>query len=328
MEFFYYSTNDLLNFLTGDKNISQQDYTYYLDQLFERSDKPENVEIIIKTIRNNLNSNFTEWKNIYKTLNLVDNLIKGASKLFIYEIKNCKELIYVLTKFNYEVNGAENIRNKAKNIYQILESDDLIEKERDDYSFEREKEKKQEIVFQGGLLSRLGRYNFEKDKKEKEINKKKASFKKKKNKYDLTSDNDDSNSSSSDDDNNNEKINENKNMNNKNIPINNNNQNQDLLSFDFTGENKESQVNVNNNGVNLFDFNVQDNEPKTINLQNNPFSMLNNIPNQTNNNNQEYYNPFVEFGNIEQNNSSNNTNNNNNNNNNNNKNNNINLIEF
>ena len=95
-------------------------------------------------------------------------------------------------------------------------------------------------------------------------------------------------------------------MNNKNIPINSNNQNQDLLSFDFTGENNQSQVNVNNNGVNLFDFNVQDNEPKTINLQNNP---------------------FVEFGNIEQNNSSNNTNNNNNNSNNNN-NNNINLIEF
>ena len=329
MNFFYYSTNDLLNFLTGDKKISNENYKVYLVELFERTENNNELDIIIKRIRANLNSNFDQWKNIYKTLILIENLIKGASKRFLYEIKNCKEILYVLTKFKYEVNGAENIREKAKNIYQILEDDDLIEKIRDDYIFEKEKERKEETAFQGGLLGRLGSYTFEKDKKEKEKMKKKARFKKKKNIYDLTNDdNDDSSSSSSDDDNN---QNNNKNKNNSNNQINNNNninkqnivQNNDFFPFDFIGQNNQNQQNIQNqinsmnNGINLLDLNpIQDNQTNNINLQNNLNSNINQNQNNNGNNNQEYYNPFVEL----EKNSSSNINNS--------KSNNINLIEF
>ena len=341
MNFFYYSTNDLLNFLTGDKKISKENYEDYLVQLFERTENNNELDVIIKRIRANLNFNFDQWKFIYKTLILIENLIKGGSKIFLYEIKNCKEIIYVLTKFKYEVNGAENIREKAKNIYQILENDDLIEKIRDDYIFEKEKERKEETAFQGGLLGRLGSYTFEKDKKEKEKMKKKASFKKKKNIYDLTNDDNDdssSSSSSSDDDNNqnnNNNKNNNKNTNNKNNnnsknnQINNNNninkqnnvQNNDFFPFDFIAQNNQNQQNIQNqinsmnNGINLLDLNpIQDNQINNINLQNNLNSNMN--QNNNGNNNQGYYNPFVEF----EKNSSSNINNT--------KSNNINLIEF
>ncbi len=341
MNFFYYSTNDLLNFLTGDKKISKENYEDYLVQLFERTENNNELDVIIKRIRANLNLNFEQWKFIYKTLILIENLIKGGSKIFLYEIKNCKEIIYVLTKFKYEVNGAENIREKAKNIYQILENDDLIEKIRDDYIFEKEKERKEETAFQGGLLGRLGSYTFEKDKKEKEKMKKKASFKKKKNIYDLTNDDNDdssSSSSSSDDDNNqnnNNNKNNNKNTNNKNNnnsknnQINNNNninkqnnvQNNDFFPFDFIAQNNQNQQNIQNqinsmnNGINLLDLNpIQDNQINNINLQNNLNSNMN--QNNNGNNNQGYYNPFVEF----EKNSSSNINNT--------KSNNINLIEF
>ena len=340
MNFFYYSTNDLLNFLTGDKKIYNENYKVYLVELFERTENNNELDIIIKRIRANLNSNFDQWKNIYKTLILIENLIKGASKRFLYEIKNCKEILYVLTKFKYEVNGAENIREKAKNIYQILEDDDLIEKIRDDYIFEKEKERKEETAFQGGLLGRLGSYTFEKDKKEKEKMKKKLSFKKNKNIYDLTNDNnDDSSSSSSSDDDNNQNNNNNKNNNkntnnknnnnSKNNQINNNNninkqnnvQNNDFFPFDFIAQNNQNQQNIQNqinsmnNGINLLDLNpIQDNQINNINLQNNLNSNMN--QNNNGNNNQGYYNPFVEF----EKNSSSNINNT--------KSNNINLIEF
>ena len=329
MNFFYYSTNDLLNFLTGDKKISNENYESYLVQLFERSENNNELDIIIKRIRANLNFNFDQWKFIYKTLILVENLIKGASKRFLYEIKNCKEIIYVLTKFKYEVNGAENIREKAKSIYEILENDDLIEKIRDDYIFEKEKERKEETAFQGGLLGRLGSYNFEKDKKEKEKKKKKLSFKKQKNIYDLTNNNNDSSSSSSssnsdNDNNNNQNNNNNKSKNNQtnnNSNINNkqnNVQNNNLFPFDFIGQNNQNQNQVNsmNNVINLLDLNpIQDNKINNINLQNNLNSNIN--QNNNGNNNQEYYNPFVEF----EKNSSSNINNKS-------ETNNINLIEF
>ena len=329
MNFFYYSINDLLYFLTGDKKISNENYESYLVQLFERSENNNELDIIIKRIRANLNFNFDQWKFIYKTLILVENLIKGASKRFLYEIKNCKEIIYVLTKFKYEVNGAENIREKAKSIYEILENDDLIEKIRDDYIFEKEKERKEETAFQGGLLGRLGSYNFEKDKKEKEKKKKKLSFKKQKNIYDLTNDNNDSSSSSSssnsdNDNNNNQNNNNNKSKNNQtnnNSNINNkqnNVQNNNLFPFDFIGQNNQNQNQVNsmNNVINLLDLNpIQDNKTNNINLQNNLNSNIN--QNNNGNNNQEYYNPFVEF----EKNSSSNINNKS-------ETNNINLIEF
>ena len=71
MNFFYYSINDLLYFLTGDKKISNENYESCLVKLFERSENNNELDIIIKRIKANLNSNFDQWKFIYKTLILV-----------------------------------------------------------------------------------------------------------------------------------------------------------------------------------------------------------------------------------------------------------------
>ena len=264
MNFFGDSIEDLFEYLTGEKLLSREENEKYLNDLIEKSSNQDDINKLMKRINYNLNLKHTEWKSIYKTLKLIEVLIKSASEKFIYEIKYSKELIYILTKFNYEVNGAENIRDKAKLIYNLLENDEQINIERKKYNLEKEKEKKEELSREGGLLSSLGSYNFNK----KKINKKQL---------DLTREKDES----SDEDNEKEKKNIiNKNDNNINNTKNDNNNNNifDLINNNQNNNQNNNNDNNNKNYYNPFNdlINVDIQSQKT-NDNNNEIQQSNNI---------------------------------------------------
>jgi hypothetical protein len=282
MNFFGDSTDDLFDYLTGEKLLSPEENQNYLNDLIQKTSDQDEINTLMKRINYNLNLKHTEWKSIYKTLKLIETLIKSASEKFLYNIKYSKELLYILTKFNYEVNGAENIREKAKLIYNLLESDEQINKERNKYNLEKEREEKEELSREGGFLSSLGSYNFNK----KKISKKQLDLMRKK---------DDSSSSDEDNEKNNKKNIQKKQENNKNE-----NNNNIINNDDNIEKNKNEDI------FNLINFNQNNNN--------------NNNNNNNDNNNNNNYNPFNDLINFEtneqnnQNNIDNNININNNNN--------------
>ena len=285
-----YEIDYILKYVTGDKNISQNDYWQSIDELITKTDNEEDVEIIQKYIVKKLNLNFEKWKKIYKTLKLLENLLKGGNMKIVYKMRYFKELIDNLSDFKYEVNGAANIREKAAKIYKLLEDDDLLQEERKKYQVEREKELKEEIRREGGLLNSLGTYTFDRTND--------------KNKYDLTrkkeeEEDEDSDSSSIEDK-------EKPPLFERKKPIVNTNKkemvpkNQDLLNFeDLLGNsnsntvinaNQEKNIIVNNNVdlINMDEFlnPVEDNNVKLINLKLGLTSISS--ENSNNNTNQNY----------------------------------------
>lgn len=285
-----YEIDYILKYVTGDKNISQNDYWQSIDELIKKTDNEEDVEIIQKYIVKKLNLNFEKWKKIYKTLKLLENLLKGGNMKIVYKMRYFKELIDNLSDFKYEVNGAANIREKAAKIYKLLEDDDLLQEERKKYQVEREKELKEEIRREGGLLNSLGTYTFDRTND--------------KNKYDLTrkkeeEEDEDSDSSSIEDK-------EKPPLFERKKPIVNTNKkemvpkNQDLLNFeDLLGNsnsntvinaNQEKNIIVNNNVdlINMDEFlnPVEDKNVKLINLKLGLTSISS--ENSNNNTNQNY----------------------------------------
>lgn len=291
--FSFYEIDYILKYVTGDKNISQNDYWQSIDELIKKTDNEEDAEIIQKYIVKKLNLNFDKWKKIYKTLKLLENLLKGGNMKFVYKMKYFMELIDNLSNFKYEVNGAANIREKAAKIYKLLEDNDLLKEERKKYQVEREKELKEEIRREGGLLNSLGTYTFDR------INDK--------NKYDLTRKKDDEEEDEDSD----------SSVENKEKPplferkkpaVNNNKKeaapkNQDLLNFDdlLGNSNSNTVININqeqnkvnvNNNVDLINMDeflnpVEDNNVKLINLKLGLTSISN--ENKNNNNTNQNYN--------------------------------------
>ena len=303
-DFTYFSTNDLLNYATGDRHISDKEYYECINILTTRSDDVNELDVIMKFINTKLNSKYDQWKDIYKCLKLIDVMLKCGSSAFKYKMKYKIELIEVFTNFQYEVNGAMNIKDKARSIYQMLTSEKVLEKERKRFVFEKEKEMKEEKKNEGGLLNSLGTYAFDNN-----FNDVK--------KYDLTGDDDkrkgseddsdddsDSSSKGSGDNQNyyqkmkkeqlrKEEVSSNKkelivfdNDIKENNVINNNNNN-DLFVFEFENDvsNKQVQGSNNNHNNDLLNMNefmnpVEDPQVKMINLQ----QALKTINNNTNNN--------------------------------------------
>ena len=324
-DFTYYSTNDLLNYATGDRHISDKEYYECINILTTRSDDANELDVIMKFINTKLNSKYDQWKDIYKCLKLIDVMLKCGSSAFKYKMKYKIELIEVFTNFQYEVNGAMNIKDKAKSIYQMLTSEKVLEKERKRFVFEKEKEMKEEKKNEGGLLNSLGTYAFDNN-----FNDVK--------KYDLTGDDDkrkgsddsddsddseDDSSSKGSEDNQNyyqkmkkeqlrkEGVNNNSNsksgnkekkkelimFDNDNENNTKNNNNNDLFVFEFENDVSNKQVHGcnNNNNNDLLNMNefmnpVEDPQVKMINLQQALKTMNNNqqyIQHNNNNNNNE-----------------------------------------
>lgn len=321
-DFTYFSTNDLLNYATGDRHISDKEYYECINILTTRSDDVNELDVIMKFINTKLNSKYDQWKDIYKCLKLIDVMLKCGSSAFKYKMKYKIELIEVFTNFQYEVNGAVNIKDKARSIYQMLTSEKVLEKERKRFVFEKEKEMKEEKKNEGGLLNSLGTYAFDNN-----FNDVK--------KYDLTGDDDkrkgsdDSDDDDSDDDSSSkgsednqnyyqkmkkeqlkkEGVNNNSNSNSKScnkekkkelIVFDNDNENDtkknninnDLFVFEFENDvsNKQQVQGCNNNNNNdLLNMNefmnpVEDPQVKMINLQ----QALKTMNNNNNNNNNSF----------------------------------------
>ena len=257
------TTEHLLKQLCGDKNLSQETYWRTIDELIKKSDSDDDVEVIMAYMIKKLNLKFEKWKKIYKTLKLLENLLKGGNMKIVYKMKYYKELIDTLSEFKYAVNGAENIREKAKKIYALLDNDDLLKEERKRYQLEREKELKEEIKREGGLLNSIGTYTFDRNND--------------KNKYDLTRRKEEDDDSDENEDEEKEKpplYQKKEQKVNKTISTVNTNTN--LISFDdifssqnANGNNQQTNINQNKDLVNMDEFlnPVQDNNVKLINLQ-------------------------------------------------------------
>lgn len=286
-QFSSYTTEHLLKQLCGDKNLSQETYWNTIDELIKKSDNDDDIEVIMTYMIKKLNLKFEKWKKIYKTLKLLENLLKGGNMKIVYKMKYYKELIDNLSEFKYAVNGAENIREKAKKIYSLLDNDDLLKEERKKYQLEREKELKEEIKQEGGLLNSIGTYTFDN--------------KNDKNKYDLTRRKDDDDHSDESEE---EEIEKpslyQKKEQKSNKPQSTVNTNTNLITFDdiFSSPNTNNQptqsntnINTNKDLINMDDFlnPVQDNNVKLINLQLG-LNLINNQPQNTQQSNQTSYN--------------------------------------
>lgn len=75
-----------------------------------------------------------EWRQIYKSLQLLEYLIKNGSERIIDDIRNNSPLITMLKSFHYiDSKGRDqgiNVRNRAKNLADLLKDDSLIRSER------------------------------------------------------------------------------------------------------------------------------------------------------------------------------------------------------
>ncbi|KAK6201031.1 epsin N-terminal homology-containing protein [Scheffersomyces amazonensis] len=94
----------------------------------------EREEIIGFTFRRFTEKAANEWRQIYKSLQLLDYLIKNGSERLIDDVRANLSLIQMLKSFHYiDSKGRDqgiNVRNKAKNLIAFLNDDALIRSER------------------------------------------------------------------------------------------------------------------------------------------------------------------------------------------------------
>ena len=94
----------------------------------------EREEILVMIFRRFTEKSGSEWRQIYKALQLLDYLIKHGSERFIDDTRNSIKLIEMLETFHYiDSEGRDqgiNVRNKAKQLTTLLRDDDAIRQER------------------------------------------------------------------------------------------------------------------------------------------------------------------------------------------------------
>ncbi|MCQ2815802.1 MAG: hypothetical protein MJ252_00905 [archaeon] len=183
--FMFTSTKSLLKYIIADKKPTTEELYSYVDEISYRAqDNNSEIEFIISYIVKQLNKRSEKWKKIFKGLKLLELLLKELTMNFYYQMRYHLELIDNLRNFKYEVNGAENIREKAKTIYDLLNNDGLITEERKKYKEFRARKLNDDKKMEGGLLNSIGSFKLEE--------------KNNKNKYDLTRNDEDEEESSED----------------------------------------------------------------------------------------------------------------------------------
>lgn len=94
----------------------------------------EREEIISFIFRRFTEKAANEWRQIYKSLQLLDYLIKNGSERLIDDVRANISLIQMLKSFHYiDSKGRDqgiNVRNRAKNLIALLNDDALIRSER------------------------------------------------------------------------------------------------------------------------------------------------------------------------------------------------------
>lgn len=94
----------------------------------------EREEIVAFIFRRFTEKAANEWRQIYKSLQLLDYLIKNGSERIIDDVRANISLIQMLKSFHYiDSKGRDqgiNVRNKSKNLIAFLNDDNLIRSER------------------------------------------------------------------------------------------------------------------------------------------------------------------------------------------------------
>lgn len=94
----------------------------------------EREEILAFIFRRFTEKAANEWRQIYKSLQLLDYLIKNGSERIIDDVRSNLSLIQMLKSFHYiDSKGRDqgiNVRNRAKNLINLLNDDALIRSER------------------------------------------------------------------------------------------------------------------------------------------------------------------------------------------------------
>ncbi|CAK9435641.1 uncharacterized protein LODBEIA_P03680 [Lodderomyces beijingensis] len=94
----------------------------------------EREEIIAFIFRRFTEKAANEWRQVYKSLQLLDYLIKNGSERIIDDVRSNLSLIQMLKSFHYiDSKGRDqgiNVRNKAKNLITLLNDDTQIRNER------------------------------------------------------------------------------------------------------------------------------------------------------------------------------------------------------
>lgn len=94
----------------------------------------EREEILGMIFRRFTEKTASEWRQIYKALQLLEYLIKHGCERFIDDVRSNLNLIKMLESFHYiDSQGRDqgvNVRNRASQLVALLEDDDRIRKER------------------------------------------------------------------------------------------------------------------------------------------------------------------------------------------------------
>ncbi|CCD24634.1 Ent3p NDAI_0D03200 [Naumovozyma dairenensis CBS 421] len=94
----------------------------------------ERYEIVGMIFRRFTEKAGSEWRQIYKALQLLDYLIKHGSEPFIDDVRSSLKLIQMLETFHYiDSEGRDqgiNVRNRAKLLVELLQDDSNIRQER------------------------------------------------------------------------------------------------------------------------------------------------------------------------------------------------------
>lgn len=94
----------------------------------------EREEILGMIFRRFTEKTASEWRQIYKALQLLEYLVKHGSERFIDDVRTNLNLVKMLESFHYiDSQGRDqgiNVRNRASQLVKLLESDEQIRQER------------------------------------------------------------------------------------------------------------------------------------------------------------------------------------------------------
>jgi len=128
-----------------------------LHQIAEQTYNTEDRYLIMKLVWEYLKSPPKEWRRIYKTLNLIDHIVKFGSNSCITQIMDEAFRIRMLKDFTYREEGSERgngVRDKAQHLSELLSDMKLIEEER-----QKAMELKNKFVGMGSNMPNNGRYS-------------------------------------------------------------------------------------------------------------------------------------------------------------------------
>ncbi|KAA6385000.1 MAG: hypothetical protein EZS28_019472 [Streblomastix strix] len=117
--------------------------TSLLNEIADETHKRDFYDEIMQLVWERLDQKSKDWKIVYKTLQLMEVLIRSGSPSCITEIRRNQYKVKNLQFFDYtnshQVDCGVNVREKAKGLLEILDNDELIKEMRDESQRTRER---------------------------------------------------------------------------------------------------------------------------------------------------------------------------------------------